>query len=331
MLLSKISLIRKSLRWVLIWKSWPVFSWIKAAEAYSNADYPVAESLYEQGLKEYPEHPARFCAVMDLAYCYFKAKKFDQAIEKLNYVIRTLPTSKEAYLRLAYVYIWIGDDSEAMWLLRNALRKFDNDFHLVHLFVACLIEANAPAYLVDEASDLLDQVSSSSKNSKLAIGATKAMMEDYRQSSSETLRKLVRLSSRPGAPLAAKLQVAKRFIELEEFEKARLHLNSALKISAEYPQTLSLLAQTYFLEDLDNEQNVEYANQLATAAAQSSAWLSPRELHILAEVYHHFGDKSSALLLASKAQGINLKRSDAYLYTNKLDEFVDSLASGTLS
>ena len=331
MLLSKISFIRKSLRWVLIWKSWPVFSWIKAAESYSNADYAVAESLYEKGLKEYPEHPARFCAVMDLAYCYFKAKKFDQAIEKLNYVIRTLPTSKEAYLRLAYVYIWIGDDAEAMWLLRNALRKFKDDFHLIHLFVACLIEAHAPAYLVDEAADLLEKVASSSKDNKLAIGATKAMLEDYRSLSPEAFKKLVRLSSRPGAPLAAKLQVAKRFIEQEEFETARSHLNIALKISAEYPQTLSLLAQTYLLEDADSEQNIEYANQLATAAAQSSAWLSPRELHILAKVYHRYGDKSSALLLASKAQNINLKRSDAYLYTNQLDEFVNSLASGTLS
>lgn len=326
--MSKLKFFQKCLNWSNSWGGLPCIYWIKAAEAYSREKFNDAIELYEKGLEKYSNHPARFSAQMDLAYAYFKTGNVEKSVENLKSILRQIPDSKEAYIRLAYIYCWNGADSEAMWLLRNANKKFPDDMRIFYLFLLALSESKAPQYLLEEI-----QAIETLKSSDSLSACNNALVKYLTGFHKEGRNLLTAAACNENALLGVKIVLAKILIHEGKECLARLHLNHALKISPEYPRTLSLLAKTYFMEYQQNQsdESLNFALQLAIKAAQNSFWNSPRELHILAEIYHAFGDKASALLMASKAQDLYSRRSDIYLHDSSLDEFVTSLASGTLS
>lgn len=323
-----LNLIKKSIKWWKTWGSFPCFYWIIAADQYREGHYEKAIELYEKGLKKYQDHPARFCALMDQAYCLFKTKKFHSAIKKLKFVNKHLPESKESYLRLANIYKWIGNDIEATWLLRKAIKNFPNDEELTSMFVFAVLDSSAPDHLIEEA---YAQISKFSTSKNHILNTARAALEYEYGEKEEARATLSKIACKLASNIPAKIYFSKILIEEGQYNFARINLTNALKLHPENPVILSLLAKTYQKESEDNDENLNYALQLATSATQNSGWLSPRELHTLAQIYLEFGDKVSALLIASKAQDISRKRSDSYVDSKQLNEFVTSLAGGTLA
>ncbi len=324
-----LNLLQKSYQWSNTWGGLPCLTWIKAAEAYANSRYKQAAELYEEGLKEYPKHQARHCAMMDLAYCYFKLGEFTPAINTLNSVLKSVPNSKQAYLRLSYIYSWIGNDQEAMWLLRAAVQHFGTDFQLMHIYVSSMLEAEPPKFVIEECENLLRNLQDVPEEFKSAHKIC-LLIIDYLKGEYRSSSDLQEIANRSDAPISAKHLLAKILIKDGKCNLAREYLHQALQIVPDYPRTLSLIAIAYLESSDEQEDNLRFALQLATQAAQNSAWMSSRELKLLAKIYYQFGDKISALLLASKAQDINFKRSDITYSSKELDQFISSLTTGTL-
>ncbi len=324
-----LNFLKKSFQWSNTWGGIPCVLWIKAAEAYSESKYQLAANLYEQGLKQYPKHQARHCAMMDLAYCYFKLGEFTPAINTLSSVLKSLPNSKQAYLRLAYMYGWIGNDQEAMWLLRTAVQTFGTDFQLMHIYVSSMLDAEPPKFVIEECELLIKGLQDVPEEFKSAHQTCQLILE-YLTGHYRHHEDLEDIAKRVDAPISAKHLMAKILIKEGDCNSAREYLHQALKIIPDHPRTLSLLAAAYLEKSDEQEENLRYALQLATQAAQNSSWMSSRELKLLAKIYYQFGDKISALLLASKAQDINFKRSDITYSSKELDQFISSLTSGTL-
>ena len=323
--------IKQAIKWWKTWGSLPCIYWIRAADNYRSGDYKSAVVNYQKGLEKYLDHPARFCALMDQSYCLVKLGKIDQAILKLQTVIKQLPESKEAHIRLANLYRLIGDDIEATWLLRKTIKLFPYDSEVLSLFIYSIIDSNAPSHIVIEAREYLNAIIKIDNNNYLLNTAFHIF--DYYYGNKEDGRvEISKLACKLASNLPAKVYFAKILISEGQFNFARIQLSNALRLYPNNSKILSLLSETYLreIEDRDDT-NLKFSLQLAISSAQNSYWLSPRELHILAEVYYSFGDKFSALLVASKAQDISKKRSNSYPNQKELESFVSNLASGTLA
>ena len=122
---------------------------------------------------------------------------------------------------------------------------------------------------------------------------------------------------------------AELLIEEGKIAHARRLLRRGMQVAPEYPRLLSLLAESYLRSGAFY--NPEYAKQLATNACQNTSWVSPREMHILAESYYHISDKISALIVASKAKELGSRLLGTYCHTRMLDDLISNLESGTHS
>ena len=321
--------IKQAYQWYKSWGGVPCWNWIKAAEAYRHRNYHKALEYYQAGFRKHPEHAARFCAMTDMSYCYFKTSKFPEAINKLKNVLKHLPYSKEAHRRLAQIYFWTGNVTEAVWLLRQANKKFPRDTDFLTSFIFALADNGGPELFIKEAFDQFSDYTADellSPNLKLARA-----LWDYNFGDSEKGEKGLRdLADNPLASLNIRLAYAKVLLDQEAGDEARYELKLAMRISPEDPRVLSLIAQSYFMESEDDDQKLIFSLQTATSAAQLSAWQSPGDLHLLAKIYNSYGDRYSALLFASKAQEIIMQRADNYKDIKNLDELISTLSSGTV-
>ena len=312
------------------WKTWgtlPVWSWVKAASLYRDGKYERARVHYEQGLKRYPDHPAHFCARLDLAYCLFVGRRLEESERHLRYVTSNLP-SKDAYRRLARLQLWSGQGLEAAWTIRRALRAMSPDVDLVSLFLISVLENEGPEYLLSEAVAAFNQLSSEDQNnSKLCTARALLDIRQGKQAAGfEALEKLTR-ESQP--PFDALLAIAEVMLSNGRIAEARYYLRRAMGQSPDYPRLLSLMAETYLVAG--PLANSEYAKQLATTACQNTCWLSPRELHVLAKSYSAVGDKMAALIIASKAQQAGSRLMGEYRESDSLKRMIDDLSSGSIA
>ena len=90
-----------------------------------------------------------------------------------------------------------------------------------------------------------------------------------------------------------------------------------------------MLAETYLRSG--TMYNAAFGKQLATQACIATNWLSPREMHVLAEAYYHTGDKLAALLTASKAKQAGSGLVGQYAKSHHLDQLIESLTDGPLA
>jgi predicted Zn-dependent protease len=152
------------------------------------------------------------------------------------------------------------------------------------------------------------------------------MLQGHYQQGRDQLAKLVAHSEIPVVALTAFAEV---LVKEGQSDLARQQLKRAMLMAPDCPRVLSLLAQTYLCSG--ENYNSEYAIQLATSACQNSQWLSPREMHVLAEAHYHSGDKMSALLIASRAKQAGSKLLGAYRDNKSLERLIQDLSSGTLA
>lgn len=314
--------------WLKTWGSLPVLSWIKAASHYRNGDYEGAAALYSAGLKKHPNHKAQFCARLDLAYCLFKLKQFDEAQAHLKFIVSHCPASREGHLRLARLHLWLGQAHEAAWALHHALRHIPADAELAAIYLLAVLENDGPAFLLKEAAEVAqreDLRRAESPRLDLAL-ACYAMRNGKYEEARQTIDTL---ASRNGAPFESALIFAELLLEDGELGGAREELRRALAVAPEHPRVLSLMAESYLRGDAPT--NVDFAVQLGVQSCQASAWKSPREMHILAEAYLRAGDKFAALVVASKAKEVGARLMGPYREARTLDRMIDDLSSSSLA
>lgn len=313
-------------RWWLTWKTLPVGSWIKAAKLYKSGLYAEAIKYYEKGLKKHKLHPARFCAHMDLAYCLFREKRFQDAEQHLKKVITFMPKSREAHLRLARLQLWTGRSLDAAWTMRRALRFIESDEEALGLFMFAVIDNGGPSFLMNEVIRASVKQSKEKPNSPnyQAIRGRLAMMKGDTERGRQLLEEAAQSKE---ATLQVLLLYIELLIEEGKLTPARQFLRKALSLAPEHPRVLSLLAVSYLKSG--PYYNSDFAQQLATKACQNTNWLSPREMHVLAEVFYHQSDKISALIIASKAKEEGSRLLGNYRDAANLERLIEDLSTGT--
>lgn len=310
--------------WYQTWKSLPVVSWIRAADFYRNGEFETALRYYQKGLKRHPFHEAGYCARLDMSYCLFKLGRFAEAKEELKLILSQVPTLREAYLRLARLQMWIGENLEAVWTMRRALREVPHDGELVALFTIAALEHGAPGYLIKEAESAFHELSEDERRGrKVEVAATRLEMlrGDYQKGRS----RLAALASGPNAPFEAVIVYAEILLKEGRVAIARQQLRRALMVAPNHPKVLTLFAQSYLKSGPYH--NADFARQLATSACQNSGWMGPESLHVLAEAYQALDDKLSALATAVRAKEAGSKLLSGYKNVRNIDLLIATLSN----
>ena len=313
------------LRWWKTWKTLPVRPWVKAATFFRAGRFVEAAKFYQEGIEKFPRHSARFSARLDLSFCFQKLRQFNEAEEQLRYVITFSPFVKEAFLRLARLQILLGRPLEAAWTMKRCIQKARLDGEIAGLFLLAVLENEGPSYLLHEALSAAKKVPANDRDNlilRTALARVTYAEGDVEKSKAE----LDRIVDRADTPFEALVSYAEILLREGNVIIARQHLRRALTFRPDHPVVLSLLSRSYIRSG--DFYNAEYACQLGVSACQASSWESPREMHVLAEAYHHAGDKIAALLLASRARDAGVRVMGSYRDVKVLDNLIESL-SGT--
>jgi tetratricopeptide (TPR) repeat protein len=322
-------------KWWVTWKSLPVISWIKAASLFRAKQYSKALEFYKEGLVRHSKHPAAYCARLDLAYCYFKQGSLLEAEEELRFLCTGFPELKEAHKRLARLQIWTGQSLEAAWTMKRAAGRLQKkgkslDPECAALFVFAALESDAPAFVLKEAIAIARQAAVNCEGEKdsAMLAAARAYTLVKRGDRNRGLMALEEIVGGRHAPFEALIFYIETLLDDNRIEKARYELRKAVSVAPRCPRVLSLLAEAYL--KTGGIYNAQYAIQLATAACQEGGWQSPREMHVLARAYLKFGDRISALVVASKARDAGSKLLGSYYNTRCLNRLIADLQRSTV-
>jgi len=309
--------------WYKTWHTFPIIPWIKAAELYRKGEYSLAEDLYRKGLEKHPFHEAGYCARLDLSHCLFKLGKFTEAKEELKFIVNQVPTLREAYIRLARLQMWVGENLEAVWTMRKALKEVAHDGELISMFIGAALEHGSQGYLMKEAEEALLKLSEEERqNRKVEVAASRLEMlrGDYQKGRS----RLASLASEPSAPFEAVVAYGEVLLQEGRVAIARQQLRRALMVVPNHPKVLTLFAKSYLKSGPYN--NADFAKQLGISACQHSGWLCTESLHILAEAYQALDDKLSALATAVRAKETGSKLLSGYKNVRNIDQLIAELS-----
>jgi len=319
--------IKLSFKWWNTWHTLPVLAWVRAAALYRTGHYQEAERHYLSGLQKYTDHPASLCARLDLSYCLFKTGDLEESERHLRYVTTRAPENREAFMRLARLQMWTGHAVEAAWTMRRALQKGQLDSEIVATFLLAVLDAEGPVYLLSEAMQYAQGLSDAAPEQcdrlKLAFARFDIAHGEYEKGRAA----IAEMACRENAIFEAILYFSEILVKEGKIAHARRQLRRAMSASAEHPRLLSVLAQSYLKSG--PFYNPEFARQHATKACQATRWMSPREMHVMAEAYFHTGDKISALLIASRAKQAGNRLMGSYPESRNLDQLIESLSAGT--
>jgi len=311
--------------WWKTWKTLPVAPWVKAAAYYRAGDFSQAALHYEKGIATYKDHPALNCARIDLAYCLFREKQFELAESQLKGVTASLPHSREAHLRLARLQLWIGRTLDAAWTIRRASREMQLDGELLGLFIYSIVQNGGPGFLLREAFEQLALLPKEETTDPLlrAAQARLALIKDIEHSKARTC--LSEISEAENAPVEAVILHSEMLLQEDDVATARKLLRQALNMQANHPRILSLLAESYLKSGPFFQ--ADYARQLSITACQNSGWLSPQEMHTLAEAYFYSNDRVTALVVANKAKQEGSRLLGTYRDSADLEKLIDNISS----
>ena len=287
--------------WVARWRSLPVKAWIDGAELYQRGDFVNAAENYKRGLKSHPNSPARVNALLDLAHCLFRLKRFEESENYLKQAISHFPTTREGYVRLARLQLWLGYAIEALWTMRICAQRIALDPEIATLFITAVVESKADSAAVAEARSLLARVhydAGGFPRLEVARARLELLAGDLESSRDD----LAKLAAQDRGPFEAVVAFAEVLISEGKLAYARHHLHRALSAAPEHPRVLRLLARSYLTDGAFYEP--DYAVQLALKACQITGWRGLHETYILAQAYLAVGDKSAALLAAMSAKKI---------------------------
>ncbi len=311
--------------WWSTWRSLPVGDWVRAAKHFKNGNFSAAAKAYARGIKFRPYHPTVYCARLDLAFCLIQQGKFTEAEAAMKSVVMSLPKSREAHIRLAKLQLWLAKPVEAAWTLRRLLRSHDPDPDIIGYLLFALVENEGPSSLLADAEEHAKSLLEDGKSSDFLDSMI--LYAAYLKGNNRiaAIEGLERASKKPSASLSTLIASASVLLDERKIALARSVLRKAIALDSNHPRVLSLFAETYLRSG--PFYNSEYALQLATNACQQTGWSSPRELHVLAEVYFHLDDRLGALVAAKKAQQEGEKLLGKYRDANELERLIASLST----
>jgi Tfp pilus assembly protein PilF len=311
--------------WISRWRCLPVGAWIKAAEYYQKGAFETAAELYQDGLRSNPHSPAKLNALLDLAHCLFRLRKFEEAENYLRQATVVAPQERESYVRLARLQLWLGHATEAVWTIRVCIQRVSVDPELAALFITAVVESGGNVSTINEAQEILATLHCDHGFPRLEVARARlALLAVQNTASRDNLSKL---ASMDRGPFEAVVAFAEVLLREGKLAYARHHLHRSLVVAPEHPKVLRLLAQSYLSAGMFFEP--EYGVQLAQKACQATAWRGVNEMLTLAQAYILAGDKAAALVVASRAKDIAARLIGTYPEVARLEQMLQSSASGT--
>jgi predicted Zn-dependent protease len=208
------------------------------------------------------------------------------------------------------------------------LQRISPDPELASTLTLAVCENDGPAYLLESAREALASLSIDEAQYP-RVTLARALVDLRGADPTGARATIERLASESPALFEAVLSHSEILLRDGKVLHARRHLRRALAVAPGHPRLLSLLAESYLKSG--TLYNSSYARQLATEACVASQWLSPREMHILAEAYYHSDDKLAALLIASKAKEAGSRLLGLYRDAKHLDALIESLSLQSLA
>ncbi|MGI6524980.1 MAG: tetratricopeptide repeat protein [Bdellovibrionota bacterium] len=315
-------------KWIKTWGALPVWSWVRAAEYYEKKDFRHASELYKKGLETHLNHPAGVCAAIDLANCFLKLNRLEDAESILVETLSKNPNQKEVALRLIKIYDRSGNYVKSSLIWRDIVKRYPNNPDYVARFILGVLENGGPSALLQEAVLALLALDPKLLSCPL-IEVARAALIVQKRDPKRGRAVLAVIAGRENAPFESYLWFARALLKEGSARQAREWLTKALELKSNHPEVLSLLAQTYLFTSKEYEP--EFAVQLATSACQNSNWLNPLQMHTLAQAFYQVGDRMSALLVASKAKEVGRRRFGVFKDADNIDRLIEELSSGTLA
>ena len=295
------------LEWYRMWKTAPVVSWLRAADAFMNKDFSLAAQHYERGLQRRPNHPARHCAGMDLAYCRYRLGDLEIAAEELSKLTSNSVALRDAYLLLGKIYDILGKPQMALHTIADGMLLFPNDLKLILSYLhTALFNGFYQPYLAEvrETALRLKRTLMLDDERQVLIDAALAHYELRWGEIEGGERMLARVLATGKAPFEAVLLRGERLLGQKRVLQGREQLSRAMRAAPRNPRPVRLLAESYLLPDEFHEP--DYAEQLAMSACKLSNWKNAEHVALLSRAFDEKGDTSTAELLAERTRKLRV-------------------------
>jgi tetratricopeptide (TPR) repeat protein len=278
------------LLWMKIWKTTPVLSWMKAAEAYRNGDYSKAVDYYRKGLSKYPSHPAHFSARFDLAFCLEKLGFYDEAIQEVSYLIAFGHELKEAYLLRARVQSYVGKYLNALETLKIAKKVLPGNLEILtslfHISIDIGINLEDIEVQKLELKKLLSCINFENIDTKQDYIDIQVALSHYEYEYGDEIKAdqiLTKILAEGNATYRCYLVKGLSLLSYNKIIQAREQFRKALICDPQNPIPQILIAETYLSSGSQDE--LVWAIQLAESACRSSKWTNPDAIETLVTAY----------------------------------------------
>ncbi len=264
---------------------------MKAHEAQSQGNYPLAISYWTAILRENPKSAA---AYSNRAMAYFSVRNYDQAISDCTDAIRMNPKHSIYYVNRSAAYSAKRQFDQALSDCNSAL-QIDTTNSWVY-------DARGRVYL--ETGDLGKALSDFDSALKLdakpgaaTAGIFNARGVVYRKQGQfdkaiSDFNRAIELDPRYAAPLANR---ASAFSNKGEFDRALADFKASIRLAPEAAEGYNNLAWLLATCPIDAVRNGEEAVEAATTACRLTHWNSRGTIDTLAAAYAEAGNFGQAV------------------------------------
>lgn len=288
---------KEFLRWIRLWKTRPVWPWVRAAENFKSKDFLQAAKLYRLGIERFPNHPAVNSAKLDLAYCLYRNNEYQSALEILQELLKGEENPKDVYLLAARIQMYTGCALSASTTMHSCLLKFPGDIQTLSCYMHSALYSCAgleAQQLIRSELLRLKRELTLDDSRNLHLDTALAHFEIVRGEIRKGERMLARVLATGEAPFEAVLLRGERLLERGRVLPAREQLTRAMNASPRDPRPVLLLARSYLRNG--TEANPTWARQLAEVACKLSCWQNAECLNVLARAYEASNEKANAQL-----------------------------------
>ncbi len=286
-------------RWLKIWKTFPVYPWLRAAEAFRRGDYHESAEYYRRGLAKYSEHPAHFSARYDLAYCLERTGEYEEAVDELSYITGRRHPFVDCYISKANLLHYLGRNSAALETIRVGLSIFPESVQLLTRFIhISLVSGLAQDEIRILKEELINIRSSQDSRTGSEIDVALAHYELVLGDAIVGDQMLIRALCADHVPVEAYVIRGKRLFSHGKSLQARELFRRAMLLSPGNPYPLLLLSESYLTSDIPEE--IHWAIQLAESAGRISKWKNLEAVELLGRAYEKNQEKEKAELFLER-------------------------------
>ncbi|NMC64249.1 MAG: hypothetical protein GYA55_13885 [SAR324 cluster bacterium] len=287
------------------WYALPVISWINADRSFEGRCFQEAADLYLKGFSRNKRHPAATVISLKLAYCQCKLGQHREAIKTFRRSLELNNKSRETYIRLARLELWLCQAEHAYKTLKQAVSIIGPDAESAALLLIAALDSNAPQRDISEAYVIVRRfVGVGSETPLVSLAVARYDFANGLKNKAKSA--IMALCEKKNAPLEAFITMGEILLGEGNISAAKLYLREALALNPQHPKTQTLLAESYLTESPGR--SPEYALQLASNACRSSFWENLHSMQVLAEAYYQCGKRTDAVLVANKVRSVGLEK-----------------------